>query len=289
MLGRVVRVFFCGDGASVRGRVVSMEGAPVEGASFRLQEPEDWALMPPVDSPGSDTLTIQSDADGRYAIELLDPQFIKITAVHSQYPETTVPLTLAVGQTTVCDIVMTGLATVEGMVYANGEPATRGNVSVMGEGMTVSKSGEIQKNGYFRVTDVPAGTLRVTASLQLGGGHRSDSAEVTTRLGHTTVVDLEISSGTATITGRVVHNGEPVTHASVGAGRLDGGDSASDLTGPDGAYQIGGLFGGTYRVSVVDVYTGKARLLGSAETSVAAGETATLDLDVEAPDTRYGE
>lgn len=264
-------------GASIEGAVVDREGAPVPGAKIRLGGPRDRAMYPHHGETSGDMIDATTDGEGRFRLDSLDAAFTKITASHPDHPETPAPLTLALGKVTPVRIVMTGLATVEGTVYANGEPAVRGNVSVNADGLKAPKSGEIGEGGFYRVPDVPGGQVTVTATLHVDGSLRSASADAETALGHTTVVDLEVFSGTATIEGTVTQNGEPVAMVSVGANAVDGSDHAGTMTAPDGRYRISGLFGGTYRVAVVDVATGTPAILGTAESTVKAGETAVMD------------
>ena len=271
-------------GASVHGTVVAMDGTPVAGAKFRLENPDDWAMLPPVEDIGGDTIAVRSRADGRFFIDHIDPGFREITAVHADFPETKARIRLAPGKTTTLKIIMTGLAVVEGTVYLNGQPVAEQRVTAGTDTMKVPREGETDENGFYRIRDVPEGEVTVRTHVNAADtAGRNAEARVTTRLGYTTAVDLGVFSGTATVEGTVSQGRDPLEFISISASEIGGDDQASTMTSTGGAYRIAGLFGGTYRVVVIDTRRGPPELLASAEATVDAGESTVLDIDVSPP------
>jgi hypothetical protein len=220
-----------------------------------------------------------TDDEGRFEISSLSPELTKFELIHADHPRTEGTLTLTMGQRTTLDLVMTGFATVEGTVYVNGEKSGAGNhVHAKNDSMTVSRSAETDAQGFYRIEEVPAGVMIVQVGTQEGGSMRHAKAEATTALGHTTVVDLYVEYGTATIVGKVIWDGDPVPNVTVSASVAGRDDYASGMVSPDGTYKITGLNGGEYRVYVADVLSGKPKILGIVKTTVAAGQTATVDI-----------
>ena len=221
-----------------------------------------------------------TDDEGRFEIDSLSPELTEITLEHADHPRTVGTILLEMGKRTSLQLVMTGFATVEGTLYVNGHKAgPRNSVFVQSDSMTVSRSAETDDNGFYRIEEVPGGTVTVQAGSSEGGAHRSVETEVATTLGYTTVVDLYIEFGSATITGTVQWEGEPVSNASVNAAEVDGEDLAHSMVSPDGTFEISGLTGGEYKVYVADVMSEKPRILGNARGTVAAGETVVVDIE----------
>src|SRR5690606_27447589 len=81
----------------------------------------------------------------------------------------------------------------------------------------------------------------------------------------------------ASLRGQVLADDAPASGASVTATNVDTGLSRSVRTTADGRYVLAGLPPGTYRVEVVS--DGQAR---AGSVTLAVGQTATLDLGVEA-------
>ncbi len=269
-------------GATIHGRVVSTEGAPVSGAQLRLERPRDREVLPPGLLSEYESI-VQSGEDGHFTLENLQTGFTHLTAVHSDYSDITVPFSIAEGQTTSVDIVMTGLAVVEGTLYANGEPAAGQNVEIHAQSYTVSLSGnysgKTDENGYYRIADVPAAKITVHASVNVGGSRRVVTADAQTAPGHTTEVDLEAQFGTSSIEGSVTWGGEVIANMPISAIASESKDHASSHITSDGNYRIDGLYGGEYRLYIVDTRTGEPKVLGSAQVSVEEGKTAVVDIE----------
>ncbi len=269
-------------GASLEGTVVDMAGKPVPDARILLGGTRDWAVYPRARTshfPGEEFDAI-TDGEGRFFIDSLSPEIVEITLTHPEHAKTVGRLSLNLGQKTAIQLVMTGFATVEGTVYVNDEKSGAGNhVHAQNDSMTVSRSAETDAQGFYRIEEVPAGVMIVQVGTQEGGSMRHAKAEATTALGHTTIVDLYVEYGTATIAGKVIWKGEPVLNVTVSASVAGGDDYASGMVSPDGTYKITGLNGGDYQVYVADVLSGKPKILGIVKTTVAAGQTATADIE----------
>jgi hypothetical protein len=269
-------------GATLRGRVVSMEGAPVPDAKLKLTRIKNFRLLPPLESRGSNTLAQRTDSDGRFELALLSPLFEEITVVHPDYPETTTPLLLTDGAVSSIEIVMTGLATVEGTVYLDGVPVAGQQVSAGLDGMKVPPSGETDAQGRFRIEGVPEGEVFVRVSVIVGRTLRYAVSRVVTQKGYTSTVDLEVSAGTASISG-VLAWGEDSTERypiSISASEVGGDDRAGTVFFGGDGFQLTGLFGGTYTISAFET-RGEPRFLGSKTVDVDPGATADVVLEVE--------
>lgn len=276
-------------GASLEGTVVDMAGKPVPDARILLGGTHDRAIYPGARTSqfSGEEFDAITDGEGRFFIDSLSPELVEITLTHPDHARTVGPLSLSLGQKSVMQLVMTGFATVEGTVYVNGEKSGAGNrVHTQNDSMTVSRSAgpvsrsaETDAQGFYRMEELPAGVMLVQVGTQEGGSMRHAKAEATTVLGHTTVIDLYVEYGTATISGKVIWDGEAVPNVSVSASLVGGGDYASGMVSPDSTYKITGLNGGEYRVYVADVLSGKPKILGIVKTTVAAGEMATADIE----------
>lgn len=275
-------------GATLEGTVKDMSGAPISRALILLSgDIRDSAMYPEYLSTSrfsGEQYHAMTDDEGRFAIDSLSPELTKFELRHVDHARTEGKLALTLSQRTTVDWVMTGFATVEGTVYVNGEKAGAGNRVSAGNdsmivSMTVSRSAETDAQGFYRIEEVPAGSMIVQVGTQEGGSMRHAKAEATTSLGHTTVVDLYVEYGTATITGKVIWDGDPVPNVTVSASVAGGDDYASGMVSPAGTYKITGLNGGDYQVYVADVLSGKPKILGIVKTTVAAGETATVDIE----------
>lgn len=280
------------NGASLEGTVTDMKGTPVSRALILLSgEVRDHCMYPPYLSTSrhfGEEYHAMTDELGRFVINSLSPELTKIELKHADYPRTVGTIALTMGQKTSANLVMTGFATVEGTLYVNGEKAGAGNsVHVQNESMKVPRSAETDENGFYRVEEVPEGIMRVQAGTSEGGSLRSVEVEASTTLGNTTVLDLYVEFGTATIVGTVTTNGASTQRLSIGANEIGGEDHAGGMVSPDGTYQISGLKGGEYQICVADVLSGEPSILGIARGTVAAGETTTVDIvcdtDVDAP------
>ncbi len=269
-------------GASLEGTVVDMAGKPVPDARILLGGTRDWAIYPGARTSqfSGEEFDAITDGEGRFFIDSLSPELVEITLTHPDHAKTVGPLSLSLGQKTAIQLVMTGFATVEGTVYVNGEKSGAGNhVHAKNDSMILSRSAETDAQGFYRIEEVPAGVMIVQVGTQEGGSMRHAKAEATTALGHTTVVDLYVEYGTATIVGKVIWDGDPVPNVSVSADEVEGEDQAHGMVSPDGDYKITGLTGGEYAIYVADVISVKPRILGTARGTVAAGETATVDIE----------
>lgn len=264
-------------GASLEAEVVDMNGTPIPDVKISLGRDLDYSLYPPAlgNNQGEDEFHATSDARGRFTLDLLNPATSEATLVHPDHQRTVVPLSLVLGEKTVLTMVMTGFATLEGVVSVNGEPMEGASVSVEHDSLVSPLYAETDVQGRYLVKEVPEGEVVVHASY----GSRVQTITATTALGHTTVVDVEIAYGTATFEGKVTMNGWPLAHVSLAASSVGGDDSGSATVTEEGIYRISGLLGGEYQIYVLDVRSQEPILLGSARGTVAAGETVVMDIE----------
>jgi hypothetical protein len=250
---------------------------------LRLERPRDRAILPPELFSEYDSITVQSGEDGHFTLEHVHPGFTHHTASHPEYSDVTVQFGIAPGQITSLEIVMTGLAIVEGTVYANGEPAAGQNVEIHAQSYTVclsgNYSGKTDENGFYRIADVPSAEITVRASVNVGGLRRFVTADAHTAPGLTTEVNLEAQFGTSSIEGSVTWGGEVIANMPISAIASESKDHASSHITSDGNYRIDGLYGGEYTLYIVDTRSGEPKVLGSAQVSVEEGKTAVVDIE----------
>ncbi len=138
------------------------------------------------------------------------------------------------------------------------------------------------RDGRFEIRCLKDGAYRLVAS---GGGYARETREPVrvTEGSVTTVQDIRLSRG-ALLTGRVINlrSGEVVANCPVLCSRLGAGgeavegDSRCVLSAKDGRFEVAGLAGGRYRLSVpVGGYEGVLDL------EITPGEETEADLEVE--------
>ncbi len=270
-------------GASIEGVVLNFEGAPVAGARiFLAARVDDWMIR-----QGSGYGAVAtSDANGAFTIDSVGDDLSKITAVHPDYPNTTVDVSLALGQATTVEIVMTGGATIEGTVSANGVPMANQHVYIQSNQGGGHQSTQSDANGFYTIEKVAAGEISVHARIQRDGATKTQSKTVTVQGGYTTTVDLNVEFGTAAVEGRLTVGGQPVNQAHVAA-IYAGGDNTSPeqvqgQVSPDGTYRIEGLSAGTHRIMANAAAPGSdQRRMRMIEITVQDGQTVQLDIEVE--------
>lgn len=270
-------------GASIEGVVLDMQGAPIQSAQiFLTGRVEPWML-----NQGSGYGAVATtDAEGRFAVNSLGEDLTKITAVHPDFPNTTVEMNIAPGETLQIEIVMTGGGTVEGTVYANGVPSANQNVYIQSTGGSGGNSATTDANGFYTVPNIASGEVVVHAQVTRDGATKSQSKTAVVEGGFTTTVDLSVDFGTGAIEGKVTMGGQPVTEGMVVA-VLQGAEvtEQQNIQGriaSDGSYAVSGLSAGAYKimVHVVDPGSGqrRARMVDAA---VEDGQTLYLDIDLD--------
>ena len=276
-------------GASIEGVVVDTAGAPIQGAQiFALGDVQEWMIGQ--NFGGGNGAAATSDAEGRFTISSLGEDLTKISAVHPNYPNTSVDVALAPGQTTQVEIVMTGGGTVEGVVSINGTPSANQNVYAQGisssGGVSGGQNATTDENGFFSMGKLPPGDVMVHVNVTRDGANRGMNKTVVVEGGATTTVDFDVEFGTGSFQGRVTMGGQPVTQGFISA-ILQGGDEAAQQQvqgqiSADGSYLIEGLAAGTYKLMVFAGTPGSgANRTRVVNTALEDGQAATVDIDLD--------
>jgi uncharacterized GH25 family protein len=273
-------------GASIEGVVVDMDGRPIAGAQIYLAGRVDQWMIQNAQYGGAGGAAATSDANGEFSIDSLGSELTKITAVHPDFPNTTHNVALAPGQVANVEIVMTGGATIEGTVFANGEPAANQNVYVSGGPTAYHASATTDENGVYRFERVPEGEISVNARVTQDGATRSQGETVSARGGFTTTVDLSVIFGSGVIEGQITANGQSVSGGFVVAilqGAQDGeSQSVQGMVTEEGSYTVSGLLPGNYRLMAQSVLAESGqRRMRVVEVAVEDGQTVQRDIELE--------
>jgi len=158
--------------------------------------------------------------------------------------------------------------TIQGTVKdTNNQPIQGATVSVEGTSLQATTNSQ----GYYQITDVPAGNKTVTASKS---GYNSQSKTVNVLAGQTVTVDFQLQPVTATgkISG-IVYGSIPNTLIYKATVKATGnGRTYSALTSEDGRYELR-VPTGTYTVTVSKETFNDATI----SVTVNSGETKTQD------------
>ncbi len=267
-------------GASIEGVVRDMQGAPVQNARiFLLAQVQPWML-----NNNSSGAAATTDAEGRFDIHSVGEDLAKITAIHPDFPDTTVDVQLVHGQSTHVEIVMTGGATIEGTVYANGAPIANQHVFAQSLAQGQHRS-TTDANGFYTLDKLPAGEVMIQAQVTRDGATKSQNKTVTVEAGFTTTVDLSVDFGSGAIEGTITIGGQAISEGFVVAsmpGEDSAGQQVQGVVSPNATYAISGLSTGTYRVMFHAVAAGSTqRQMRVIDTTVTDGQTTRLDVEID--------
>ncbi|HWO19602.1 MAG TPA: carboxypeptidase regulatory-like domain-containing protein [Kofleriaceae bacterium] len=285
-------------GATVRGRVLTKSGEPVDGA---------WVSARKVGGASREKRSFDSDtseAEGRYEIVGLRPGSyeLEVDSPRGVTPEGSFKVDIAAGATVERDLVLEDGGTIRGtIVDAEGRPVAAVEASARAaSGQFTWNPGGLPKSdpaGAFVIEGVRPGDYRVVAQRSLFDplrrpGTTDDTRQgerVTVRAGQTSVVRLVIEAPAGAIRGTVVDAaGRPVGDAFVSAARESDAagarassvastrwswDEKPALTGVDGAFTVGKLTPGKYTLRAYRKGGGEA-----VAEHVAVGETARLQI-----------
>ena len=284
-------------GATIRGKVTTRSGTPVDDANVSAQRigegrtPTSW-------------LNVRARPGGEFELTGLAPSRyrVRVSSDHGVAPVDGVEVEVAAGATVERDLVLDGVATLSGTVV-DGAGAPVGGVQIHTSALQRSWSNgpglaRSDAAGAFTIEGLRPGDYRVTAARSYRDTLRrpgtNDDAEqgerVSLRAGQTATVRLVVEAPSGSIRGSVLDAaGAPVTDAfvacaresdaagggrsSVAATRDDwwGNDAKPVLTGTDGSFVLGHLAPGAYTLRAYRKGGGEA----IAE-HVAVGGTATL-------------
>lgn len=248
-------------GAPVSGRVISPDGAPVEGARVTYSGASDWSQQ-----AHDRHDAVVSDKDGRYVIDALPGGTFRFVARHKDYAESSSELVTLDGITekSGVDIRLDRAATLTGKVVDTGgegmaSARVRVVVTVAGMRWDQPRQAYSDSTGAFEIGGLPQKPLQVVAVHEVAS---SQIREVDLSGKDTGEIELVLDVE-GVIAGTVVDTtGEPIEGASVVAWpdfsspggrraarqdmRMRGGNQ--DLTDAGGRFRISGLEDGEYNL-----------------------------------------
>ena len=263
-------------GALVEGTVQDPSGAPLAGASIYI------GGIPPEHSRERGAAA-RTDAQGAFQLSSVGKDTTSISAYYPGYAPATVAITVDARRATRVDICLTAGGEIEGTVRVGGTPSSGQWVNVYNASAPGgNQSGKsTDENGFYRLTGLAAGTVRVSVHLsdvQGSPSGRNITREAVVEDGLVTVVDFDVPLADALIEGAVTSGGQPVKggHVNVqvkGQGGMQ--ESSYSAIKSDGTYriesapvgsvrlQVGAQTGdgGSWRTKVVDVETVSGRAI----------------------------
>lgn len=232
-------------GATIRGKVVDVLGAPVAGAHVRFLGPEgdvgDYALT---DAKGAYVIGAVPTTTGVLQVENKSVELV--LAMEEAKDRTGLPFAATVGQSLTQDLVVESSNHIlRGVVMdAAGKPAAGAAVAIqrrMNEGSYATSYADVvtDATGAFVVTGLPAGDYTVHASTPTGAASAKATLDASVNV---TLAPLGKLSGTVTGTKRRLR-------VSITSEELDVHRS-EDFYATGGAFVVSGLPAGNYEVFV---------------------------------------
>lgn len=211
-------------GLTVKGRVIDGEGKPAPGL----------IVIASTAAHGSSARNTKSDRDGVFELQGLVPGRYDFEAgIGSPASGSTADVDIEVVHDVTIRVERKPSGTIAGRV--RGINATVFMRTLQIQAAEGSMNSEINADGSFRVENVPAGLVQVSATLGGTNGVRN-TRSVSVEVIANAVVNVELALGEPrTLRGRVTRNGQPVPKVEVS---LTGSGYANAWTGDDGMYEI---------------------------------------------------
>jgi protocatechuate 3,4-dioxygenase beta subunit len=239
---------------TIQGTVKDTNNQPIQGATVSVE---------------GTSLQTTTNSQGYYQIANVPAGTRTVTASKTGYNSQSKTVNVVAGQTITVDFqLQLATGTIQGTVKdTNNQPIQGATVSVEGTSLQATTNSQ----GYYQITDVPAGNKTVTASKS---GYNSQSKTVNVVAGQTVTVDFQLQPVTATgrISG-IVYGSIPNTLIYKATVKATGnGRTYSALTSEDGRYELR-VPTGTYTVTVSKETFNDATI----SVTVNSGETKTQD------------
>lgn len=230
------------DERGLRGVVLEPSGAPSPRALVVVSQAGDFPFSIPVDA----------DENGRFSVPP-HPQPTTLTLRAHNAGRLSAPLPIPEGAGEL-KLQLRPAATLRGRVVARGGAAPSGFTLRLleADGSAPAWARDTQRTfpgGEFLLTDAPGQPLRVSVRTTDG---RTGEAQVTLSPGQRAEVEVPLTGGAASISGRVVwsHSGAPAQGTGVYLDRSPG--SAADAhAGPDGRFRLEDVTPGAHTVHLL--------------------------------------
>lgn len=268
LAGRVHHDFVLAPEATVTGRAVTRDGAPVAHAKIWIERADTDQRR---ETETTARLLAATDDAGQFRIAGLAPGRHRIGGAAAGL--TAVPVTLAVvaGGSQDIALVMTATGVVHGRVLRGGEPVAGARVAVSGGAAEEAVS---QIDGAFVLDRVPAGEVKLTASPYRVVS--PTSATIAAGVRSEVVIEVE---PLGLVRGTVRRHGVAVAGARVCAARRRPPNTCA-TAGALGRYELAGLEPGDYAVFADDAQVGASAR--EVALTLALGERRELDVELVA-------
>jgi len=205
--------------------------------------------------------TTTSDGTGHYSFNNVSQGTYTLTASASGYPARSYIVTVTTGSTTSQNIALSTAGVLQGKVSNTGGAGVSGaTVSISGGALSLSFSATTNSSGSYTFGWVPVGTYAVTVTAS---GYGSGSTSTTINTGQTATLNVSLSTGATSISGRVTSASDG--HALAGATVSTG--SVTTTTDSNGNYAFNSIAAGPYTLTA----SSTGRLPASAAVTVTAG------------------
>lgn len=231
-------------GGKITGKIVDGSGATVTNVfvDVAANQKDQWVPGTVNTSDGTFTILVPSGT-WQLGFRVLDTRFVSGGPVGD-------PISITAGQTVTRNITLLRSDTTIVVQVKKTDGSSFANVGVEVSSLPFSPEFTQSMSGVFRtfmMTDssgyarfaVPAGTyyIHAFAPPEIAGGINPPEVSVTVASGETKPVTISFRSPNATISGRVLFNGNPVPGAFVGAWSKSGGFVMAQ-SGADGAFRL---------------------------------------------------
>ena len=291
----------CMRAATVRGRVLDPEGAPVEGASVFFDADTSQVVTALMSAPSPDST--RSGAGGAFTLLGLPPGDLTISASHDEFAKASASQLIAGPGEQLNDLLLrlSEGGSIEGICFDDeGRTASNRIVTVQSMAMTNQRVVASDSDGTFRIDGLEAGSYQVVAidpAVRTSGD--ADTSSINDmfkyiKLATAQVVEGEVAtvflgappSDPVEVSGRVIQGGEPYAQAMVNWLPASTGVQEKmkfTTTDADGRYSLTLDEAGDYVISVAKLPGGAAQQVTvEFEERVAEG-TETLRRDIEIP------
>jgi hypothetical protein len=201
-------------------------------------EVDDWAIQLIALTPGP-SRTTAADATGKYTFTSVNNGTYTVTPTKPGVTFTPVSQAVTVNSSDISGINFSSISsgTITGGVTNSGGAALAGATVSYSGGSTITAS-----NGSYTLSNVPGGTLALTASMTTG--YQSSTQAVTVTAGATTTQNFALLTGAGTLSGTVTSSAGT---ALAGATVSYSGGSAT--TGSNGSYTLLNVPAGTFPIT----------------------------------------
>jgi large repetitive protein len=246
-LGKRIELYLF-PGGGVAGTVSGPEGKPVAGATVLVE-----SALPFGGRPADLTST---DARGRFEFLGMDPGAYRLVARHADFAPAWTSVTVERGSDAQADFALAAPVAITGRIVGDEAKPLAGRAAIAEadgqappRGIAPTLTAEAGADGRFRIAPVAPGSFVLSVSAP-GYGARRVEASVGARPAVTDLGDVELETGLV-IKGHVRDTtGLPIADARLMAFRdRPGEDRGEGRTDATGAFAIGGLKPGTYRLN----------------------------------------